>query len=229
MYSKPFTGIAKMTQKSAARPLPDLYFQTTQFTCGSAIVMTALRALDPAYVPNEEEELGIWREATLVFMGDPPAGCGHYGLALSAMKRGADAEIFEERAEDIFIPRTASAEEERAQRRIMAMDKKNALKEGCRIHPFTLTQEFIRSQLRRERQLIALTSQVYDGHWILFHEMRDNGEALILDPYRATKKEIAENDLLTEQGRRTFSGEQFEQVFRYGPNKGAILLSLGNK
>lgn len=76
-----------------ARPAPSLiqvpfYEQTLEFTCGPAALMMAMRALDPALALDRKLELRLWREATTIFMTSGHGGCGPYGLALAAHRRG---------------------------------------------------------------------------------------------------------------------------------------------
>jgi ribosomal protein S18 acetylase RimI-like enzyme len=69
------------------------YRQTLDFTCGPAALMMAMKALDPTLELNRTLELRLWREATTIFMTSGHGGCGPYGLALSAYRRGFDLEI----------------------------------------------------------------------------------------------------------------------------------------
>jgi len=64
------------------------YQQPTDFTCGPASLMMALKTLQPGYDMQRREELQIWREATTIFMTSGHGGCSPYGLALSAWQRG---------------------------------------------------------------------------------------------------------------------------------------------
>ncbi len=69
------------------------YRQTLDFTCGPAALMMAMKALDPTLELDRKLELRLWREATTIFMTSGHGGCGPYGLALSAYRRGFDLEI----------------------------------------------------------------------------------------------------------------------------------------
>ncbi|MDF1794193.1 MAG: GNAT family N-acetyltransferase/peptidase C39 family protein [Thalassobaculaceae bacterium] len=73
-------------------PVPYIH-QTTEFTCGPASLMMAMAALREGSVPNPDEELRIWREATTIFMTSGHGGCGPHGLALAAHRRGFKARI----------------------------------------------------------------------------------------------------------------------------------------
>ena len=64
------------------------YPQTTEFTCGPAALMMALRFLQPAFEFSQQIELQLWRESTTIFMTSGHGGCGPHGLALAAYRRG---------------------------------------------------------------------------------------------------------------------------------------------
>lgn len=69
------------------------YRQTLDFTCGPAALMMAMAALGENVALDRTEELRIWREATTIFMTSGHGGCGPYGLALAARRRGFRASV----------------------------------------------------------------------------------------------------------------------------------------
>ncbi|HCB12635.1 MAG TPA: ribosomal-protein-alanine acetyltransferase [Gammaproteobacteria bacterium] len=69
------------------------YRQTLDFTCGPAALMMAMKALGPTLELDRKLELRLWREATTIFMTSGHGGCGPYGLALAAYRRGFELEI----------------------------------------------------------------------------------------------------------------------------------------
>ncbi|HEY5789702.1 MAG TPA: GNAT family N-acetyltransferase/peptidase C39 family protein [Gammaproteobacteria bacterium] len=71
-----------------------LYVQTTDFTCGPAALMMALRALDPSIAYSRSLEFQLWREATTIYMTAGHGGCSPRGLALAAWRRGFRATIY---------------------------------------------------------------------------------------------------------------------------------------
>ncbi|WP_455207510.1 GNAT family N-acetyltransferase/peptidase C39 family protein [Kaarinaea lacus] len=79
------------------------YEQTTDFTCGPAALMMAIKTLNPDYELVRREELQIWREATTIFMTSGHGGCSPYGLALSAWLRGFKVELYINQAGPPFI------------------------------------------------------------------------------------------------------------------------------
>ncbi len=80
-----------------------LYVQTTDFTCGPASLMMAMRALEPETECTRSLELQLWREATTIFMTSGHGGCGPHGLALAAWRRGFRVELFLNDANPLFI------------------------------------------------------------------------------------------------------------------------------
>jgi hypothetical protein len=70
------------------------YEQTLDFTCGPSSLMMAMQALRPNLVLDRTLELRIWREATTIFMTSGHGGCGPFGLALAARRRGLAVEVF---------------------------------------------------------------------------------------------------------------------------------------
>jgi ribosomal-protein-alanine acetyltransferase len=70
------------------------YEQTLEFTCGPSALMMAMKTLDPNMELNRNLELHLWRESTTIFMTSGHGGCGPYGMALAAYRRGFDVEIY---------------------------------------------------------------------------------------------------------------------------------------
>ena len=69
------------------------YEQTLEFTCGPSALMMAMKALRPDSVLDRNLELRLWREATTIFMTSGHGGCGPFGLALAAHRRGFEVDI----------------------------------------------------------------------------------------------------------------------------------------
>jgi ribosomal protein S18 acetylase RimI-like enzyme len=89
----------RLEKSLTARLRPQLartayYPQTLGFTCGPACLMMAMKAFDPVMLLDRTLELQIWREATTIFMTAGHGGCGPYGLALAAHRRGFPTEIY---------------------------------------------------------------------------------------------------------------------------------------
>lgn len=76
----------------SVREVP-FYEQTLEFTCGPASLMMAMKAVRPTFSFDRITELRLWREATTIFMTAGHGGCGPFGLALAATKRGFDVSV----------------------------------------------------------------------------------------------------------------------------------------
>jgi len=79
--------------KPALARMP-FYEQTLEFTCGASSLMMAMKTLDSSLKLDRTLELRIWREATTIFMTSGHGGCGPFGLALAATRRGFGVEIY---------------------------------------------------------------------------------------------------------------------------------------
>ena len=77
--------------------------QTLDFTCGPCALLMAMAALDPRAVPDRNSEIRLWREATTVFMAAGHGGCGPFGLALAAVRRGFDATVHAPAGHAMFV------------------------------------------------------------------------------------------------------------------------------
>jgi hypothetical protein len=215
----------------AARPSPlrpgpaSVYFQTTEFTCGPATLMMAMAALDPDYAPNRLDELKIWREANMVFMGEGHAGCSQYGLACAALSRGYAVEIYEHNARHLFLSSARTASEAEAQNLLEDYDRQKAIKRGARVFTQRVTPELIRDLLSQDRQLITLTSEDIHGHWCNVHDV-DDRRIYVVDPYN-----------WSPQDRKQFEPSAQEYVYHapfdewvgFGESQGTILISIGPK
>lgn len=204
---------------------PAIYFQTTDFTCGPASLMMAMAALDPAYVPGRLEELRIWREANLCFMGEGLAGCGPYGLACAALRRSYAVDIYESNADDLFKIWTRNDDEARVQSLLDQHDRKQALASGCAIHQERLNRDLIERLIDQDRQLITLTSQGVEAHWVIVHDLLDSN-VFIIDPYKAEAAEL-EKIYHTDTGRNFIHYRAFEDWIKYGPQESTVLIALG--
>jgi len=86
------------------------YEQTLDFTCGPAVLMMAMKALDDCVELGRKTEIRLWREATTVFMTSGHGGCGPMGMALAAHKLGFGVEVYVNRQEAMFVDSVRSEE-----------------------------------------------------------------------------------------------------------------------
>lgn len=86
------------------------YSQTTEFTCGPACLMMAMKTFQPQLTLDRSLELQLWREATTIFMTSGHGGCSAQGLALAANRRGLATTLITNSDEVPFINGVRSEE-----------------------------------------------------------------------------------------------------------------------
>lgn len=109
------------------------YRQTTEFTCGPVAVMDAFHHLGLLPAPNRDEELQLWREATMGVACDP------YGLALAAGRRGLRPEIWVSACGTVLSPESGLGVLDASMARdVQNMFERQARKEeyAVRVAPF---------------------------------------------------------------------------------------------
>ena len=99
-FQKSLFGVGK-APRSLALCVP-YYAQTLDFTCGPCALLMAMAALDHSIVIDRAAEIRVWREATTVFMAAGHGGCGPFGLALAAVRRGFDATVYAPSGTSLF-------------------------------------------------------------------------------------------------------------------------------
>lgn len=102
----------KRIKELKARPRLKIpyYQQGTEFTCGPASLLMAMKTFRPNTEMSLEKELELWREATTIFMTSGHGGCGPHGLALAACDRGFRAELFLSHVHTLFMDTVRSPE-----------------------------------------------------------------------------------------------------------------------
>lgn len=91
-FQKSLWNVGKASVALALRA--PYYSQTLDFTCGPCALLMAMAALDPSTLIDRAAEIRLWREATTVFMAAGHGGCGPFGLALAAIRRGFEATVY---------------------------------------------------------------------------------------------------------------------------------------
>jgi hypothetical protein len=187
--------------------------------------MTALAALDPAYKPGRVEEMALWREANLIFMGDGNAGCGPFGLANAALTRHFNAEVYGHKIEALFAGWTRSANEAEIQGLIDDHDRERFLAAGGAVHDRPLSIDLLKTLKDEGRQLLVLVGTGLHGHWVLADAITDE-TVEVLDPYKATAAEIAEYAHHTDSGAHSMPHDTFLKWASYGPKGSSAVIAL---
>lgn len=79
------------------------YAQTLDFTCGPCSLLMAMAALDSTTRVDRTNEIRLWRESTTVYLAAGHGGCGPFGLAVAALRRGFDVRVHAPPGEAMFI------------------------------------------------------------------------------------------------------------------------------
>jgi len=150
---KPLT----LGEAPALRHMP-FYPQTLDFTCGPACLMMAMKALNHKLHLDRRLELRLWREATTVFMAAGHGGCGPYGLALAAQRRGFAAEIHVDDDDALFIGSVRSAEKKAVIRLVRDDYREEAKRAGIRVTKRGLSVDALVRHLKRGAVPVVLIS-----------------------------------------------------------------------
>lgn len=83
------TRMEKRLVRAVSRPKHCPYVQqSTDFTCGPAALLMAMKSINKTLKTSVIEELDLWRESTTIFMASGHGGTSPHGLALAAHRRG---------------------------------------------------------------------------------------------------------------------------------------------
>lgn len=199
------------------KALPDNYQerQVTDFTCGPHCIALLDRRKKELSSPDVIlEELRIWREANMIFAGSSLPGCGPYGLALAARRRGFKCELWVHNATSLLAEKTSDVRNRDIQIIMEGYDRSRVLNSDIEFYeePFDLLD--IEDAMKNGASVILLVNSGAYGHWILLRKI--SGDTVkYIDPW------IHSNKLQTK------SYSQFNAWLRFGRRKiqSALLLS----
>lgn len=185
--------LSGVSQSKAKTPY---YEQTTDFTCGPAALMMAMKTLDSGYSMNREEELQIWREATTIFMTSGHGGCSPFGLALSAWDRGFQVDLYVNQVEAPFTDSVRDEDKKAVIELVHEEFVKRIRETGVNIHLQDISRNQLQQILNSGYAVIALIStwklnRNKAPHWV-FVASADEKFVYINDP------DLPSNDWQTE-------------------------------
>lgn len=204
------------------------YQQTLDFTCGPAALMMAMKTLDPSLPLDRKLELRIWRESTTVFMTSGHGGCGPYGLALSAWRRGFNVEVYVNDPGALFITSVRDPEK----REVMRLVQEDLLEE-LQLLPIhleyralgveELTEKFDRGGI----PVVLISSYRIYGekfpHWVVMTG-HDQSFVYLHDPYVDEEAGKTQTDCIN----LPILKRDFERMARYGKTGQKAVLILSN-
>lgn len=203
------------------------YRQTLEFTCGPATLIMAMKALDPALEPDRTLELRLWREATTIFMTSGHGGCGPFGLALAAHRRGFGVEVIVSDPGVQMIDSVRDAEKKEVMTLVQADMEAEIMARGIPVHYRGMSVAEMETSFRAGAVPIVLISswQIYgekSPHWVVINGF-DEHFVYAHDPYVDEEEgEVPADSINMPIGR-----EQFDRMTRYGRRglQAAVLVS----
>lgn len=213
-------------RQGAHAPLVFPYYpQTLDFTCGSAALMMAMGTLNPQLKLDRRLEIRLWREATTVFMTSGHGGCGPFGLALAAQKRGFDTTVYAPEHPPLFLDGVRNQDK----KRVIALVEDDFVAElaetSVRIQRGSLRSETLIAHLHRGAVPVVLISLFrlhgekgphwvtvtgYDGHVFRVH-----------DPMAPSRHGCSPGICIARR--------EFERMSRYGSQRQSAAVVLSNK
>ena len=204
-------------------PRPDLsqvsvpfYQQTTDFTCGPASLMMAMRALDDSVPMDRRTELRLWRESTSIFMTSGHGGCGPYGLALAAHNRSFRVELFVQESGP-FLVDTVRSEAKKEVMRVVEEDYLDQIAAaGITVHTRRIGFDEVRQRFEAGAIPLLLISshRIYEErfpHWLVLTGF-DRDFVYAHDPF----VDEDEGERVADSINMPIARRELERMARYG-------------
>jgi len=199
-------------------PVP-YYPQTTDFSCGPAALIMAMAALDEKQPLTTLEELGIWREATTIFMLAGHGGCGPHGLALSAWKRGFEASAWISTEGPLFRETVRNENKKRVLELVHEGFLHDISQTGIQLHHDPLTLEAMEAALvNRQIPVILISTWQLNRsrvpHWVTVCAI-DEQFVYLHDP----EIDVEDGETVADKQYLPVDKRVFSQIARYGSNQ----------
>jgi ribosomal protein S18 acetylase RimI-like enzyme len=196
-------------------PVP-YYEQSLEFTCGPAALMMAFKTLDPAIEMNRRLELQLWREATTIFMTSGHGGCGPYGLALAAARRGFRVDLYVTDEGIHMIDSVRSTQKKEVMQLVQEEMQEELESLGVPVHGKPVSAMEIEECLTGGGIPLVLISswQIYKAkapHWVVVTGFDENF-IYVNDPF----VDHDEGETAVDSIHMPIQKEKFESMARYG-------------
>ncbi|MFM1891480.1 MAG: hypothetical protein RLZ44_557 [Pseudomonadota bacterium] len=203
------------------------YRQTLEFTCGPAALIMAMKALDSELEPDRTLELRLWREATTIFMTSGHGGCGPFGLALAAHRRGFAVEVIVSDPGVQMIDSVRNSEKKEVMALVQADMAAEIAERGIPVHYRGMTLAELEQRFHAGAVPIVLISswQIYEEkspHWVVVTGF-DEHFVYVHDPF----VDEEEDEVPADSINMPIGREQFDRMTRYGRRglQAAVLVS----
>jgi len=204
------------------------YEQTLDFTCGSSSLMMAMQALRPELLLDRKLELRIWREATTIFMTSGHGGCGPFGLALAADRRGFAVEVYINDQGVPLVDSVRSPEKKEVMRLVHEDMQEEVERRGIPVHYRALALDALEARFSAGDVPMVLISsyRIYQEkfpHWVVVTGF-DAHFVYVHDPFVDYERGEVPLDSMNMPVQR----EEFGRMTRYGRAglQAVVLISL---
>lgn len=208
------------TLKTKPRLKIPYYQQGTDFTCGPACLMMAMKTFSPKTEMTLSSELQVWREATTIFMTSGHGGCGPHGLALSAWKRGYRTEVYLSHTGPLFKNSVRDPEKKKIIELVHKDFEKKIDETNIVVHRKRVTLNDMKEILKEGGiPIVLITTYHFDNnrapHWVLVTTYDDNF-LYIHDPDQTTPEEF---EGVISRVHIPIPEDQFLKISRWGKEK----------
>jgi ribosomal-protein-alanine acetyltransferase len=208
--------------RSTPRLQVPYYQQGTEFTCGPASLMMAMKTFNPKVDMNLTNELQIWREATTIFMTSGHGGCGPHGLALAAWRRGYRTELYLSHAKVLFKDSVRSLEKKNVIELVHEDFEKKISETNIKLHRKRFTLQDLKDVLKKGGiPVVLITTYHFDNnrapHWVVVTAFDDHF-VYIHDPDQENPES---HSGVISRVHIPIPEEQFLKISRFGKDKTA--------
>jgi predicted double-glycine peptidase len=204
------------------------YNQSTDFTCGAASLLMAMKGLDSDTQFDRVHELQIWREANTVFMGKGHAGSSPYGIALAAWRRGFLPEIWLSHKGAVLLDYQKKPEWRKAGKLMQEADEASVRELGLSIAVRKWgVADLAQARAEGAVPIVLVTTRAFHGdntpHWLVFADS-DDKNVYLNDPWISRDK----GQTAKFQTGRAASHDAFLKMAKWGPRQEqAVVLIRG--
>lgn len=202
------------------------YQQTTEFSCGAACLLMAIKHFEPETEMSPMLELRLWRGATTVFMLSGPGGCEPFGLAVQAHLYGLSAQIFVSDDAFLFLNSVRDPEKRKVMELAQTDFRAEAAKAKIPVYHRAFALNDIRAAIARGAVVLVLISFYHMfgkkiPHWVLAHG-DDGRHILIHDPWVEEK----EGETIADSANLPLRYDVFDHIARFGKDnlRAAVIL-----